>query len=812
VGNRHRALTGIAEQKARFMNSNKYLQILNKFTFDLIGIQDREELCWYAAREVVGKLGYTDCVIYLIDEPSGALVQRAAAGPKNPHDKAIVNALEIPLGVGITGIVAQSGQACMVNELVGNENYIKDIDLAGSELCVPIGFEDTIFGVIDSEHQSNNHFSARDLEIFSDVARLMGAKLAQLKLVDRDKEHTRIIERMRDIIIVTDKDGLIISVNSNGEKALGYSQSELQNMTFSDLVHYEGNWDEWRHKVIDDMVADGDWSGRLRLKGRDQEIQHYDMRVRATIGKDGEYLGAIGVLRNIDQLVVAERELRRHATIFESVNDAILMFDIHARIIDCNKKAQVMMGRDRAQLIGMTSVEFAADKEEWEQGLKDTLLALAEHGTFIGEGRAKHTSGREFPIEVSMTMYRNQDGMPLGTVAVIRDLTDQRRAEKILQQSQKMEAVGQLASGIAHDFNNILSVVLGNLEMALEPAVEDSEKERFLSLALLGAERGAALNRKLLTFSRPQLTEEIECCVDWVISAQAPLVRSMIGENIVLKTTLDTDDRSCRLDSAMLESVILNLAINARDAMPDGGTLTIETRVISHDQYPGVANLDEPMVHIQISDNGAGMTPEVLKRAIEPFFTTKDVGGGSGLGLSMAFRFAQRLGGRIEIDSEAGKGTDIHILLPSLASEANHDDHRNVVDVPLVADGELVLVVEDQEDVMDIMVHYLDSLGYRIMTATNGVEAIGKIKEAEENIDVVLSDVMMPGGVDGLEVVEMATKTNPHTKFILMSGNPEFNDKADRQDSPNFAKFKLLRKPFGKAELGEAIRLSLHRG
>lgn len=423
------------------MRVKQYLNIVHRFTLDLISIREKEELCWYVAREVVGKLGYQDCVIYMHDEQRSMLKQVAAVGSKNPKGQDLVNVLEIPVGSGITGMVAQNKEAILLNELSQNDNYIEDIVVANSELCVPIYFEGKLYGVIDSEHVSKNHFDSHDLEIFTEIASLMGAKLAILEVVNRGIEQAKIIENIQDVVIVADQEGLIKTINKAGENITGYKQADLYQKSIKDLLVQNKYSERLYQDMSKALMSEENWSGRVRVVGKGEKVHHYDLLATQQTGTNGQYKGYIAVMRNVDLLVKSELQTKRHATIFENVNDAILMYDTHGKIIDCNHQAQAMMGLEREEMIGMTSAEFSADKEEWERGLNDTLSGLLADGKFIGEGRARHSSGAEFPIEVSMTLFHNENNIPLGTVAVIRDLSEQKKRLKELKESEERFAL-----------------------------------------------------------------------------------------------------------------------------------------------------------------------------------------------------------------------------------------------------------------------------------------------------------------------------------------------------------------------------------
>lgn len=394
----------------------------------------------------------------------------------------------------------------------------------------------------------------------------------------------------------------------------------------------------------------------------------------------------------------------------------------------------------------------------------------------------------------------DDNGDVIRTFGSVQDISEQVDLENRLRQARKMEAVGQLTSGIAHDFNNLLAVVMGNLDLAIACTKEDSNIREFLSEAMQGAQKGADLNKQLLTFSRQQVVEERVLNVNDIIHNMSSLLARTLGEEIEIETVYCKEDCLGMLDQALLESAILNLAINARDAMAGVGQLRIETGISRRNTSGNTDDIDRDMIRISISDSGSGMTQAVKEHAIEPFYTTKEVGAGSGLGLSMVYGFVTQSDGRLEIESEVGKGTTIHIMLPFAGSRAKALDTPNTDEIAMAIDGEVILVVEDQPQVRDVVVRQLASLGYAVLEAEDGRVAI-KILESCKSIDLILSDMVMPGGLGGEDVASKAKAILPDAKVLFMSGNPVRSSGAGSK-----IQIPLLQKPFRKADLARAVR------
>ena len=387
---------------------------------------------------------------------------------------------------------------------------------------------------------------------------------------------------------------------------------------------------------------------------------------------------------------------------------------------------------------------------------------------------------------------------------VAHDVTERKRAEEQLRQAQKMEAVGQLTGGVAHDFNNLLTVILGNAQVLEERlGREDAE----LGQIIQATKRGAELNHRLLAFSLQQPLRPQAIDLGDLVSGMSEMLTRALSETIEIETLVAADLENALADPGQVENALLNLALNARDAMPVGGRLTIEcANVQIDDDY--VAENPEAIagayVVLAVTDEGTGMTDEVQAHAFEPFFTTKEVGQGSGLGLSMIYGFAKQSGGHVNIYSEAGKGTTVKLYLPRADATMHAESPNKVEEIPL-GRGEVILVIEDDPGVRALTVRILEGLNYKVKDAFNAAAA-HKVLANERSVDLVLSDVVLPGGASGPEFAEEAHKTHPYLKVIFMSGYPA---EAARRNGFLDSGRVLLNKPFEKHELAKAIRDAL---
>jgi nitrogen-specific signal transduction histidine kinase/CheY-like chemotaxis protein len=409
-----------------------------------------------------------------------------------------------------------------------------------------------------------------------------------------------------------------------------------------------------------------------------------------------------------------------------------------------------------------------------------------------------------------------------GWVTVHEDITDKLNADRQkeelqqrLAQSQKLEVVGQLTGGIAHDFNNLLLVVIGNLDLLKETAAPNSSDLELIEASLTAALSGSELSNSLLAFSRRQTFKVESVNVRENISEQVRLIRRAVGSKIVIEESYSDDDFVVSVDNAQLRCALTNLVVNARDAMPDGGTITVSTHgyAVSDDGTqvdPELKAGDYAVLNVK--DTGSGMPPEVVDRIFEPFFTTKDVGKGTGLGLSMVYGFIKDMKGGIRVTSKVGEGTTFSIYLPVETS-------LPVVAAPNLApptstplptqQRRTVLVVDDDESVRKLVVSQISSLGYRVIGTATPNKAI-EVIESNETIDLLFSDVVMPGSIDGLELAKRAHERRPHLQILLTTGYPDL--RLQRSGSDDFQRWEILKKPYRRDDLKSKLQTMFENG
>ena len=466
------------------------------------------------------------------------------------------------------------------------------------------------------------------------------------------------------------------------------------------------------------------------------------------------------------------------------VDYAIYMLDEEGHVSSWNPGAERAKGYTADEILGEHFSRFYTPEDVESQVPWKALETARTQGRFTAEGWRVRKDGTRFWASVVIDPVRGDDGKVIGFAKVTRDLTERRDAQLELEQSQqalfqsqKMEAVGQLTGGLAHDFNNLLAGITGSLDMMKVRLAQGriGELERYITAAQGAASRAATLTHRLLAFARKQQLDPKAINANRLISDIEDLVRRTVGTNITIETILAAGLWPCYCDGNQLENAILNLCINARDAMPDGGRITIETANSWVDDA-GAQQRDMPpgqYVLICVSDTGVGMSEEVRSRAFDPFYTTKPVGKGTGLGLSMIYGFAKQSGGQARIYSEVEKGTTVKLYLPRHRGRVEEGDLTEVArTLPRSEEGETVLVVDDEPTVRMLVGDTLADLGYRGIEAADAASAL-KVLESDVKIDLLITDVGLPGGMSGKELADSARKSRPDLKVLFITGYAE---------------------------------------
>ena len=959
-------VVGLVEKEAT-------LSTINHFAIELLSIGTTADLVWYVAREVVARLGFVDCVVYLLNEAGDTLRQVAAIGVKNPEGEQIVNALRIPIGEGITGRVAQSKAPLIVDDLSKDQSYIPDVEPALSEICVPLLIDDKAVGVIDCEDPRPAQFGQDHLEILTTVAAMTSGKLKLLEEAQQAEERAQELSRLNEQL------GREIIERKRTEERLRKNQALIQALIQHSPVAISIKDLEGRYSFVSPAfsrylgVTSDDAVGRTteellppkavaQLKAADQAIlasgealgpdKAFALEIGSSILLVTKFpihdsqeqivsIGTIGI--DITEQERTKEALRRNEAYLRALVEAnpssIFLKDLDRRYVTINSAYEELLGLRREEILGKTIAELGLFEQDYiesiegfdEEVLRSETAIHREQRPPLPDGRRPITMLTKFPIvgpdgtptgigsmETDITerkqaeerlrqseqrlrqatqlarigyylwdaledrclfcseeharlhglspqgyldhamdsaarvrlvhpedqalfetaMQALRGGKPIEIeyrtltptgechhvreiaepifddtnrvvqeVGASQDITALRQVESRLAQAQKMEAVGQLTGGIAHDFNNLLAIISGNAEILAD---EVGAAKPMLPAIMRAARRGSELTSRLLAFSRRQPLRPVPTYLSDLVGSVSDMLKRTLGETIQFAIRAEPDLWPAMVDPGQVENALLNLVLNARDAMPGGGKLIIACANVRLDDAFARENPDTKAgdhVLLAVTDSGTGMSAGVLDHAFEPFFTTKEVGQGSGLGLSMVYGFAKQSGGHVAIDSEEGQGTTVKLYLPRSEEPARPAVTKQTKSLPR-GSGERVLLIEDDPDVRTLLVTLLKNLGYRVTEAAEAEEARALVS-SETSIDVVLSDVVLPGGTSGPEFTEELRRRIPGLPVVFMSG---YSAEAARRDGFLKPNSLLIQKPFGSHELALALQKALAAG
>ena len=611
-------------------------------------------------------------------------------------------------------------------------------------------------------------------------------------------------------------DGRVASWNEGGIRIERYQPEEIVGQPVSVLYTDDDRRDGIPEAVMDMVRQTGRHSSEGWRRRRDGSIFWASVVTTALHDHGGNFNGAVQVVRDVSDNrrayeAVIESE-QRFRLLVQGVTDyAIFMLSPEGYVTNWNSGARRIKGYSEQEIVGSHFSRFYLP-EDVAAGIPQRGLEIAARdGRFEAEGWRVRRDGSAFWAHVVLDAIRDDDGTLVGFAKITRDITERREASEALEQTraalfqaQKMEAIGKLTGGVAHDFNNVLQVLRGNLELLENRHQKDPWSTERLSHAIDAVERGAKLSSQLLAFGRRQALRPVVVNLAAMVRAMDGLLARTLGETINVETVVAAGLWNTLVDPHQLENVLLNLAINARDAMPAGGRLTIElANAMLDDRYVRPLSDVPPgqYVMLGVTDTGGGMPPEVTERAFDPFFSTKPEGQGTGLGLSMAYGFVKQSGGHIRIYSEVGHGTTVRIYLPRSA-EIAVDPHARPEHTAVRGGKETILVVEDDARVQSTVVGMLADLGYAVLRADDAEQALAVIRSGV-HIDLLFTDVVMPGTLRSPEMARQAALLLPHLKILFTSGYTQNAIVHGGRLDPGV---ELLSKPYSQQELAYKLR------
>lgn len=635
---------------------------------------------------------------------------------------------------------------------------------------------------------------------------LTDARRAERQLQQQIEERRQLFDTSQDLIMIMDSRGHIAQISPSCETVLGYRPDDMIGRSGADFIH-PAHLDQSR----EEMRA-------LRRGGRpklgDTRCFHKDGREvwlswRGSWSDQADRFFFVG--RDMTEARLAEESLRESEqlarNIVETALDAFVQTDDRSTILNWSSRAEELFGWRRDEALGRNAIDLIVAPSERER-VKTGLSRFLDSGDGQTLNRRRELmccrrDGKDFKAELSVTALKRREGQLFNVF--YRDLTDKIAAEERIRHAEKMEAVGQLTGGVAHDFNNILTVITGTIEILAEAVEKEPELAAITKMIDEAAGRGAELTQHLLAFARKQPLQPREIDINSLIIDTAKLLRPTLGEQIQIESVFEDETCVAIVDPNQLTTAILNLALNARDAMPGGGKLIVETGAAYLDEVYASVNDVRPghYVLIAVSDTGAGIPANMLARVFDPFFTSKGPGKGTGLGLSMVYGFIKQSAGHIKIYSEEGHGTTIKMYLPPGKTPTVVGE--GVIPATIEGGHETILVVEDDRLVRDYVLAQLHSLGYVTLQAANAAEALA-IVAAGRPFDLLFTDVIMPGKMNGRQLADELMKTRPDLKVVYTSG---YTENAIIHHGRLDSGVLLLAKPYRKSDLARIIRKAL---
>ena len=812
----------LQEVTRRYERLVRDLFILNKIDETEDPELDIDEICKLLVEIITSELSAENCSLMLIDNENKYLELRAVCSPMEEQGKSfgpgIWHGKRFRVGEGVVGSVAETGKHIRVDDITEDKNFVSlntNSVTIKSLMCFPLRFRDKIIGVLNLSHPEPGFFTLESERTLALVAERAGRLLQSHTIyqqIRKSEEHYRLVtENAGDAILVFDINGNLLSVNPAIRK--------ITNLPVEQFIKREVKWEDGIYPD-DHRLYLSHWERVLKYDSKETleyryldtqgEVHYLEQHSSPFHDSFGNNMGIISIIRDITERKLTEIELNVKDNAIASSINAIAIANLDGYLTYVNNSFLKIWGyENKGELLGKNSVEFWKDHSD----PKHVIDELKIKGNWVGEMIAKRKDGSLFDVQLSANLVRDKSGNPICLMGSFMDITERKFSElekekltEQLWQSQKMEAVGQLAAGVAHDFNNLLTGILGNLNLAqylddlsqIKPLLKEAEK---------ASRHATDLVKQLLTIGRKTHFVPQTVDVNIIIDEVSNVIRKTFDRSIDIEAYREENLLPICADEVQIHQVLLNLCVNARDALEQAkksgkvpvSKITLEVKnVVIDDEYCKTHIDAKPgqFVRFSVSDTGTGMDQESKKHIFEPFFTTKEPGKGTGLGLSTVYGIVKQHKGWIEFFSEPSQGSTFYFYLPAVVEEDQQIvKTESVEEVP--GGTETILLIDDEDIVLNLGKSLLEYLGYTVLIATDGEEGLIIFRNKREEIDAVIVDLSMPR-MSGYEVLKEIRAMNPKVKILVSSG---YLMDGDSQHLEEIGAFGFLAKPYDVSEV-----------
>ncbi len=700
------------------------------------------------------------------------------------------------------------GEAFQVNRVstlpVGAQAEREILESGGikSVLGFPAMYRKELIGFVGLDAvRSERSWSDEEIRFLEVTSKMIFSAIEQSRsaaiIRASEQKFRAIIEGTKAMLLTADHRGCITYANDATFASTGWAPADLYGKHFLRLVHPND-----RERALSTIIAqqvDRIEDSHIECRYLKSENRWGWISVYVSMTFDEEF-GAVIIAQDITEHRIAQERLLQQAALIDISPDAITVRSLKNEILFWSKGAEKLYGWSEAEVLGKRADELLPGNRKAQ--FSKIIKILFDQGAWSGEATHTTKSGKEITVEARWVLVKDESGNPTSILAVHSDISEKKSIEQQLLRAQRLESLGTLAGGIAHDLNNILAPIVMSVDL-LRQRASDAQSMRILDTVESTSQRGADIIKQVMTFAQGIEGEKGTVEPQRIVKEIEKVIRQVFPRSIDIEVLIDDPLPPVQANPTQLHQVVMNLSLNARDAMPSGGQLTISASLVLLDEQSASKHIEAiagNYLRLSVRDTGTGIAPEHLHRIFDPFFTTKAIGKGSGLGLSTASSIVKSHGGFITVESELGIGTEISVYIPVQSVDARRGS-TGVRSEPPTGNGELVLVVDDEESILDLAKETLEANGYRVLTATNGVEAVMTYARHQDEIDLVFTDLLMPL-MDGHSTIKSIRAIQPNAKFVTATGAPPAETSRKIEEAtPNL----MLSKPYAARELLEAV-------